>query len=168
EMTVDLDLLGPDVDEPYQPSIDRRLEIDPDARRVPHPLGPRLIESEHDAPLAQPRAFGNVLQCHAALAGARDADHERRAAEEIAAAHHLVEPWHAGRDTRGGVIGRRLFPREVTRGLDPAVDLEPLAIHDRERVPPHPVVLSPGLDDLDRALHRALHWFEPELDDRVG
>ena len=86
--------------------------------------GDLLVEREHEAALAAPRALGHVLQAHDALADARNAGDDRRAAEEVAAVHERVEARHAGGDARrrierGGVVAAR-----PARRLHPPVHLD--------------------------------------------
>jgi hypothetical protein len=144
-----------------------RLEIDPDAVGVANDLGHLLVQREHEGSFAAARTLGNVLQAHHALANARYAGDNGRAAEEVTAVHHCVEAGRAGGDARGRVERGGLVAACTAWGLHPPVHLEAPAIDDPERVPAHLKVVPARLDDLDRPHRGAEPLFHPQPDDRV-
>src|SRR2546425_508833 len=168
DMPIDLDLLRRLVPKMHQAPIDGRLEIDADALGIAEDLGRRLIQRNHEAALAAPGAFGDELQGHDALAGARDPDDERRARHEIPAVDQLVEPGNARRDPRGWVERGAPFALDTAGRLDASIDLEPLTVDDPERVTSQGILVAARLNDLDRPQHGALDRLDAEPQDRVG
>ena len=130
--------------------------------------GDLLVEREHEASLAAPRPFGDVLQAHDALADARDPGDDRRAAEEIAAVHHRIEAGNAGGHARRRIEGGGVVAAGAARRLHPPVHLDSPAVDDPERVPAHLKVVPARLDDLDRPHRGAEPLFHSQPDDRVG
>src|SRR2546425_639252 len=105
EVTIDLDLLRRIVLHLHQAAGDGPVEIDADGAGIARDLRRRLVETEDDTALAAPSAFRNVLETHDALADPGDADDQRRAPEEVATIHEVVQAWHTGWHTRRGIVG---------------------------------------------------------------
>src|SRR5206468_9077313 len=167
EMAIDLNLLRRIVLDTNHSSRDLRLELDPETLGVPLDLSRRLVQAEHETSLAAPRALGDVLQTHHALADAGDPHDQRGAPEEVSAVDDLVEARHTRRNPRLGIEGRGQFTRHVSRRLYTPVYLETVAINDPEGMTPHFKLMTARLHHVDRSTDRAVDVVNAEHHDRV-
>src|SRR5437773_445031 len=167
EMAIDLNLLRRIVLDTNHSSRDLRLELDPETLGVPLDLSRRLVQAEHETSLAAPRALGDVLQTHHALADAGDPHDQRGAPEEVSAVDDLVEARHTRRNPRLGIEGRGQFTRPLSRRLYTPVYLETVAINDPEGMTPHFKLMTARLHHVDRSTDRAVDVVNAEHHDRV-